>query len=116
MTISILQALFFQSVIRKASKVGAEAVKDFGYNNQREKCIEECDELISALMHQRSKEFGKIELHPSTGEEIKTEIIDEIADVWFTTLQIAQELGIEKVVDRLEFKVNRLEQRMKDGT
>lgn len=84
-----------------AYQTAQRALEVFGVENQIHKCREECLELQDALMNW----ILKIQ---SDRVYDKSEAIDEIADVWLTTLQMAHAFGIEKVIERLDFKVERL--------
>ncbi len=89
-----------------AYRVAQRALKAFGYDHQRGKCLEELEELQHAFNDEYSERY---DLHDFTFDEIQNNLIDEIADVWLTTLQMAEAFGIERVIARLDFKVERLD-------
>ena len=114
---TILERLRIQSILMEASRVGKDAVEKYGFKHQKMKCAEELNELLFVFKNDHAKFTAKVDeydLHDFSFDEINSALIDEIADVWFTTIQIAEVLGLEKVFDRLEFKVKRLEGRMKN--
>lgn len=74
------------------------ALTIFGLEHQMKKAIEELFELIIELYKLKDK-----------SNENRAEVIDEIADVWLTTLQMALVFGFEDCVERLEYKMARLQ-------
>jgi len=79
-------------------------IKTFGTPNQIDMVREECLELLLAL--QRLKR-GKEELN-----EIKTNIIDEVADVLIVINQARLIFGKKEVDERIEYKINRLKSKL----
>lgn len=77
--------------LKYADIVARYAIKTFGKEHQIRKAKEELFELIVALNSQSP-----------------VAIVDEIADVLLTTLQLAQIFGKKECEDRFNFKVNRL--------
>ncbi len=75
------------------------ALNHFGEQRQKLKTIEELAELIV--------ELSRHSFYPDDYHAEK--IADEIADVWITTLQVAQSVGIQSVIKRIDFKINRLQ-------
>jgi len=57
-------------------KVFQQAIDKFGFDNQVDKCIEECAELIDALMKYRQDRV------------IKNRVLEEVAGVNITTTQV----------------------------
>ena len=70
-------------------------VDHYGVTNQELKTIEECAELISALMHN------------ARGRATADDIIDEIADVMIMTQQLSIIYGQRKVDNRIREKLDR---------
>ena len=86
---------FFAPIIRRVNAVR----NNFNYETQLYKKLpEECRELMQAIESRDPKK-----------------IVDEIADVFFVSLQVALYLGISQVIDRFLFKLKRTEQRIKSG-
>ena len=82
-----------------------KAIAHYGPDAQLNKCIEECLELALAISRHK--------LNPST--ETLTNIIDELADVSIMVAQatiIVQTIDDEQVQGRIDFKLNRLKNRM----
>lgn len=67
-------------------------IKHYGEKNQIEKCCEEMKKLTFEL----NKNVIDSEL-----------VIDEIADVIITTLQMALIFGFERVMNRVQYKISR---------
>lgn len=86
-----------------AVSVCQSAIKHYGIEAQLEKIKEECSEL-----HEAADAFSK---EPAR-EDIQFGFADELADVYVMTLQGAQMIGVDKVRDRILFKVKRLEGRI----
>ena len=74
----------------------------YGVSAQVDKCIEEMAELTLALEHLRD------------GRGSREEVITEIADVLFTASQMAVLFGDDEVSAELQFKMERMEERMKN--
>ena len=79
-----------------------EAVKKFGADKQKDKCIEECAELIDALIKHRN------------GRCSDDDVITEIADVAIMVEQMTMIYGREKVNEQIRFKLRRLLSRIYD--
>jgi len=77
-----------------------EIVNTFGVNNQLEKTVEECAELIKAL----------IKYKHGAGKYI--DVIDELADVKILMKQMILLFGKEEVDKRVAYKVMRLKKRI----
>ncbi len=88
-----------------AYETAKKALKVFGVDHQIGKCEEELEELRVAFSYLEDRESCPWE---RSAHEIQLGIIDEIADVWLTTLQMAEAFGIDRVFERLDFKVERL--------
>lgn len=72
------------------------SLRKFGPLNQINKTEEELFELLLELKRHKDS------------LNTKEEIVDEIADVWLTTLQLGVLFGWDDCVRRLEFKMDRL--------
>lgn len=77
-----------------------KAIKTFGKEHQMQKAIEECSELIDALI-----KFGDARC-------TENDVITEIADVQVVTDQLAIIFGEDAVAEEKKFKLDRLERRM----
>jgi len=81
------------------------AIKTFGNDAQTEMIIEECTELALALMKLKRLR-GDMELKYHN-------VIDEIADVTIMMRQAAKLFPQSRIQDRIDFKMRRLEVRLK---
>lgn len=79
-----------------------DAIKKFGADKQKDKCIEECAELIDALIKNRN------------GRCSDDDVISEIADVTIMVEQMTMIYGREKVNEQIKFKLRRLLSRIYD--
>jgi len=80
-----------------------DAIKHYGIDGQVTKCLEEISELAEALSPFNG---GNLTL-------ISTDnIVDEIADVAIMILQMQMIFGEDRVSKRMEFKIERLRNRM----
>lgn len=86
-----------QQRIRELSK---HLISTYGSKVQTEKCIEEMAELTSALLHFKN------------GRCTKDDVVTEIADVLFTTAQMAVLFGEHDVTNELLRKVERTEKKL----
>jgi NTP pyrophosphatase (non-canonical NTP hydrolase) len=73
-----------------------DAIKKFGADKQKDKCIEECAELIDALIKNRN------------GRCSDDDVISEIADVRIVVEQMTIIYGRVKVNKEINFKLQRL--------
>lgn len=80
-----------------------EAVLNFGYQSQLTKAIEELAELQLVLARYNHEPARYLNFEP---------IVDEVADVAIMTHQLAVMFGLQAVKDRIDFKVNRLKDKM----
>jgi hypothetical protein len=87
---------------KKYDDVFVKALHTWGVEAQENMAIEECSELIKAICKTR-RGYGS--------EEFKN-LIDEIADVTIMMRQMAINVGAEQVEERIDFKVNRLRERL----
>lgn len=95
--ITVLDSEFVQQIARSA-------IMHYGPYHQFDKNIEEMNELIEAIKMLK-KDFDK---------HTVVHVVDEIADVLFTTLQTAIMIGDSAVKDRIIFKAQRLMQRIEE--
>jgi NTP pyrophosphatase (non-canonical NTP hydrolase) len=79
-----------------------KAVETFGIEPQRKTAIEEMAELINAMMKY------------DRGRNSKDDIIEEIADVTIMMQQLAIIYGQEEVQQQIDFKTNRLANKLKE--
>jgi len=70
---------------------------------QREKAKEELCELLIELIKVDTKDRSN-----------KTQIVNEIVDVWITTIQLAHLYGIDECEERLAFKLSKLKELASD--
>lgn len=82
------------------SKICKDAVSAFGIESQKRMAVEECAELINALMKE------------SRGRVSDDDIITEIADVQIMMEQLSQIYGKEKVTRERHRKLCRLKKRI----
>ncbi len=76
------------------------AIRVYGAENQIDKAIEECGELITAIARCR------------TGRADEMDIITEVADVFIMVNQLAIIYGINAVSEEVDKKLRRLEKRL----
>lgn len=79
-----------------------DAINEFGKHNQIDKCIEECAELIDALLKYRNRRASK------------DAVRSEIADVHIMISQMAIIFGEDDVDLMTDMKVKRLEERIEE--
>lgn len=83
----------------------------YGVGSQCEKAVEECAELIVAVMHLKNKAAS---IHEAV--ERCDNLASEIADVLIMCEQLAYLYSIGEVVkDKIEYKISRQLDRMKKG-
>lgn len=82
-------------------KIYNSALKQFGISNQQWMLVEEVGELLNAI--------AKLKRNRST----KADIITELADVHIMVEQMALYFGWEEFEKEKEFKLKRLEDRLK---
>lgn len=75
----------------------------YGVNNQHKQAIQECSELITAICHRMENR--------ATDDAV----IDELADVSIMVEQLANVYGRSRVESRIEDKLNRQMERMKEA-
>jgi NTP pyrophosphatase (non-canonical NTP hydrolase) len=80
-----------------------KAVNHYGKKAQKDQCIEECLELSLAMRkHLR---------YPDDKDKV-THVIDEIADCIIMLGQMSLIFGVDKVEERIDYKVDRLDKRI----
>jgi len=84
------------------SEIYNKALAHFGKDAQVIKCVSECNELATVLLHYREE------------KKKDADVIDEIADVIICSRQMAILFGEDAVNDRIHYKMNRL-RGMMDG-
>ena len=84
-----------------------KAIKTWGIEAQLEMVIEECMELALALQKLKRK-------RGDSNQKI-VNVIDEIADVKIIIRQAEKIFGSEPVNKRVDFKMNRLTERLSEG-
>lgn len=89
--------------LNEALRVSDLAFEKYGPSHQINKTQEELLELVI--------ELGRV--RRGYGNSIA--IIDEIADVWLTTIHMAKLFGWEECIERFKFKTSRLEGIVKEG-
>lgn len=91
-----------------------DAIDTYGREAQTDICIEECSELIKALL-----KFRRLPLEErlaAKGMKVLENIQEEIADVQIMLWQIDLMYGYGYVEDQIDKKINRLKERVEaDG-
>jgi NTP pyrophosphatase (non-canonical NTP hydrolase) len=95
----------------KVVDIAGRAIEHYGVKSQITKAKEECKELVLSLYDYEQVIDDENTVYDKV--DIKNAVIDEIADVLFITIQVAAILGEKEVAERILFKANRLESRMK---
>ena len=88
-------------------KILDKAIETWGVEAQLEMVIEECMELALALQKLKRK-------RGDSNQKIAN-VVDEIADVKIIIRQAEKIFGSEPVNDRVDFKMNRLTERLSEG-
>lgn len=78
----------------------AQAIQKYGVEAQQKQCIEECSELITAILHHQRR---KCTAH---------DVITEIADVIIMCEQMKLIFGAAEVEREIKHKVDRLTERL----
>lgn len=78
------------------------AIKTFGKKSQYEKAVEETTELNLQIIHGQNRGFDQSEMQ------------SEIADGLVMLFQLAEIHGAEQVQTMLDFKIDRLQDRIRD--
>jgi len=94
--------------------IADHAIQYFGTRNQKIKAIEELSELIQALAKEIS--FRPPGSHEDSFKYTGFNTMEEIADCIVILHQLRFIYGPHKIDDLIEFKIDRLEKRMKDVT
>lgn len=89
-----------------------KAIDTYGTHNQMLKCIEECGELsraVSRILVELSSEDG------FTTEESQENLYEELADIAIMIQQMIMMFDCaDEVNKQIEFKLNRLKERLED--
>lgn len=88
-------------------KILDKAIETWGIDAQLEMVIEECLELALALQ--------KLKRLRGDMTQKEKNVIDEIADVKIMVKQAEKIFGSEPVNERVDFKMNRLNERLSEG-
>jgi len=83
-----------------------KAIVWYGIKNQLNKCKEECIELSTAIENYNEPAPGYI--HRSNTKAVA----DELADVFITAIQATKIIGVDAVIERINFKLSRLDDRI----
>lgn len=94
----------------KYADVLCDAIDTYGREAQIDMCIEECSELIKALLKYRRLPLE--ERLASKGTKALENIQEEIADVQIMLWQIDLMYGYGCVEDQIDKKINRLKERV----
>lgn len=97
----------------KYADVLYDAIDTYGREAQMDMCIEECSELIKALLKLRRLPLE--ERLAAKGMKALENIQEEIADVQIMLWQIDLMYGYGYVEDQIDKKLNRLKERIKAG-
>jgi phosphoribosyl-ATP pyrophosphohydrolase len=83
-----------------------KAIFWYGTKHQLNKCKEECLELVTAIYNynQQAPEYVL--------KENTKVVVDEVADVLITAIQAASIIGVDDVIERIRFKLMRLDDRI----
>lgn len=84
------------------------AIEKWGYDAQSLMCIEEMSELTKALC--KYKRYG----YENAGDEIKYNILEEIADVYNMIDQMAMVFGKDKIEKIRDEKIEKCLKRLKN--
>lgn len=87
----------------KQRSVCRRILAHYGVNNQHKQTIQECSELITALCHRMEN------------RATDAAVIDELADVSIMLEQLANVYGRSRVESRIEDKLKRQMERMKEA-
>lgn len=82
-------------------------VEKYGTDKQEDMAIEECSELIKAIL--------KFRRSNTKNEDLREAVIDEIADVSIMVAQLQIIFNcVAEVEDRIDFKINRQMERIRE--
>lgn len=99
------------AMTNKEKRAVSKIIDTYGIEPQVDMAIEECSELIKALLKYRRKQYGN---GVFCQDSLSADIIDEIADVsiMLEQLKIIYGFSEKKVEERIEFKLNRQMERI----
>lgn len=86
--------------VKEVQRICLDAITKYGVESQERMMVEECAELVNALMKQHR---GRVGLD---------DVITEIADVQIVLWQMGYLYGVDKVNAEIERKLTRLRDRM----
>lgn len=86
----------FLSALEQALTVAPKALESYGTDAQRTIALEEMGELITALAREERGRAGK------------AEVLEEIADVLITAIQLALIYGADETAAQILYKIKRL--------
>lgn len=87
-----------------------QAIQVYGVDSQIDMCIEECSELIKALLKFRRN----LKCNSKNGKELTQNVLEEIADVEIMAEQMELIFGRMEVQKVREYKIGRLATRLKN--
>lgn len=96
------QDVRLQRVLVDAARMANDACIAFGPSLQTDRCVEECAELTSAIMHR------------ARGVGVDSDVVEEAADVILTALAVGFAFSLsegyspDSLIDALSFKSQRL--------
>lgn len=96
----------------KYEDVVCAAIDTYGREAQTDMCIEECSELIKALL--KFRRLSEKEQVSEIGVKLLENIQEEIVDVQIMIWQMEIIYGYRRIPDRIERKIDRLRERVKE--
>lgn len=87
----------------KQKSICRRILEHYGADNQHKQAIQECSELITAICHRMD------------GRATDDAVIDELADVSIMVEQLANVYGRSRLESRIEDKLRRQLERMKEA-
>lgn len=99
-------------MVNEERRVALDTIVDtYGIEPQVDMAIEECSELIKALLKYRRKQYGS---EGFCKDSLRADILDEVVDVsiMLEQLKIIYGFSEKKVEERIEFKLNRQMERI----
>lgn len=99
-------------MVKEEKRAALDTIVDtYGIEPQVDMAIEECSELIKALLKYRRKQYGGGKFCKDIQ---RADIIDEIADVsiMLEQLKIIYSFSEKEIEERIEFKLNRQMERI----
>lgn len=87
-------------IIMESKQILAQAIQKYGVEAQQRQCIEECSELITAILHHQRRKCDN------------QAVVTEIADVIIMCEQMKLVYGAQAVDDEIKAKMKRLTERL----